>query len=428
VIAAARREEGYLVVVAVFVMTLMISFGLAILSFTDGQTEQSRKERVHESTFNLVEAALDSQTFILGQAWPQRATTAYPASCLSTILATQPIPNRKCPSPAALSADFDQARHPDFDPSQTVWNTEVRDNVTSCVSSTPSVFYDPTVTEACPTTWDSNADQQVWVRAQAKVRDRLRTLVALVRVEPKYISLPGYAVNVGSFGVGNNGQHTIIDASGSDILIRCDPATNPPGSYCQDWNPTRNQVKPTTATENFEDSALSDADAADLEQFAELNGTHYPSCDSWNPNGAVVVVDSGNCKLNNSSPAAPGESRCCNSLASPGILIIKSGTLEMQGNIVFNGIIYLRNRKPDGSKWLSDGSSSILSISGTPTVYGGVAIDGPGRMTVGSSGNSGKSQPNIQFYPNAFDAVGAAGTAGIVQNSWREVPNPQPGL
>ena len=52
---------------AILLMAIMLSVGFAVASTVDTQTSQSRKERERESTFNLAEAALSAQTFILGR-------------------------------------------------------------------------------------------------------------------------------------------------------------------------------------------------------------------------------------------------------------------------------------------------------------------------------------------------------------------------
>ena len=60
-------ERGNVLVTAILLMSVMLSVGIAVASTVDTQTEQSRKERERESTFNLAEAALSAQTFILGR-------------------------------------------------------------------------------------------------------------------------------------------------------------------------------------------------------------------------------------------------------------------------------------------------------------------------------------------------------------------------
>jgi hypothetical protein len=185
--------------------------------------------------------------------------------------------------------------------------------------------------------------------------------VALIRAEPSTVTFPGYAVNVGTFGTGNNGNRNIINATGSlGIAVRCDlsdPA-NGPGSYCQ--------------------------------QF----GTYYTGCPSgWDPNGAVVVIEAGDCKITASAPKVAGQAACCNSKDSPGLLIIKSGRLDFEANPPL-----LRRRlhaqlEPDGSQWLATSTSDppLLTMKGCTTIEGAVAIDGPfGRLDAGSCGSAGQ--------------------------------------
>jgi len=127
------------------------------------------------------------------------------------------------------------------------------------------------------------------------------------------------------------------------------------------------------------------------------------------------VVESGNCSYTNSAPAAPGASRCCNTPAKPGVLIVKSGTLSLGGNIEFYGLVYMPN--------LSNLSTAVVQTQGNAGIIGGVVVDGPGGISAGSNGASGANNDNILFDPHAFDNVMTAGTAGVVQNTWRELAN-----
>ena len=54
-------------------------------------------------------------------------------------------------------------------------------------------------------------------------------------------------------------------------------------------------------------------------------------------------------------------------------------------------------------------------------VRGGVIVEGSGATSVGSSGNSCNGEANLVFDPIAFGAVKSLATAGIVQNTWREL-------
>jgi hypothetical protein len=65
----------------------------------------------------------------------------------------------------------------------------------------------------------------------------------------------------------------------------------------------------------------------------------------------------------------------------------------------------------------------VASTGGNATIVGGVVVDGPGGISSGSNGQVGVNNANIMFDPRAFDNVQAAGTAGVVQNTWRELAN-----
>ncbi len=79
-----NEERGSVMVTAILLMAVMMTLGFAVMSSVDTQTRQSRAERERESTFNLAEASLSAQTFILGR--------------LGTGLQTRPYPLHGCPA------------------------------------------------------------------------------------------------------------------------------------------------------------------------------------------------------------------------------------------------------------------------------------------------------------------------------------------
>ena len=274
-------------------------------------------------------------------------------------------------------------------------------------------FYSETAVNAAPR-YDANGDNQLWVRARAEARGREREIVALISVEFKPVNFPRYAIAGGWFRTSNNGRKVIVDGTGSfGVGVRC--GLPPQSASCLDYQPSKGQLEPAGAYQlNYPNTPgiLADELRA-LEDNARASGTYHASCPS-NPNGQVVVVESGNCSYNNSAPAAPGASKCCNSAAKPGLLIVKCGTISLGGNIEFHGLIYVPNVNSSGG-WCSSGI--VATTQGTSLIKGGVIVDGPGGILSGSSGL------NIQFNTNAFDSIGVAGTAGVVQNTWREVPD-----
>ena len=70
------------IVTAVMLLLIMVAIALAVLSQVDTQTTQSRKERERESAFNLAEAALSAQTFVLGRRGTGTAGAALPDGLL----------------------------------------------------------------------------------------------------------------------------------------------------------------------------------------------------------------------------------------------------------------------------------------------------------------------------------------------------------
>ena len=357
-----RDERGTIIVTAVMTLTIMVALGLAAMSQVDTQTSQSRQERERESSFNLAEAALSAQTFVLGRLGTGTAVKPYPSSC-----STASSSDFYCPPSAQLmksyNADDATEAQVDFD-SDTTWQTWVRDDADP-VTGQPVLFWDDAYLTntnwarydkagAFGPTGTSIPNRHVWVRSEATVRGKTRSLIAYVRIEDLPVNFPQYAVLAGYVKGQNNGNKTLVNSTGSPLGlgVRC---TDPPQSAdCIDLSPTKGpQIVPPGAYElgipgnnaNVPpDNPAIDADALQaLEDVAKAAGTYYAGCPA-NPNGDVVVIETANnCLWNNSAPAAPGMTKCCNSSANPGLLIIKNGAVNISGNIEFWGIIYNAN-------------------------------------------------------------------------------------
>jgi hypothetical protein len=397
-----QPEDGNVLVIAVMMMTLMLTLGTTALSTVDTQTDVVKRERKHESTFNLAEGLLHSQTFVLARLGTGSVGNQFPAECSGSVV------DELCPSEAQLLSNFDPDVQSDF-AGEVGWSTQVRDNPNG-------TFYSKASVESAPH-YDANGDRQLWVKAEATVGDRTRTIIALVLVEFRSISFPRYALAGGWFETSNNGRKVIVDSTGSlGVAVRC--SKPPPSDDCLDYDPSKGQLEPTgqyVLDYPYTSVGVRSDDLEALEEFARSNGTYYTSCPT-NPNGLIVVIQSGNCSYNNSTPAAPGQSTCCNSTTSPGVLIMKCGSVAFSGNIEFRGIVYVPNKSSSSSTtWCSSGA--VVETQGTSLITGGVIIDGPGGLLSGSSGM------NVKFDPWAFDNVQVAGTAGVVQNTWREIPD-----
>jgi flagellar basal body-associated protein FliL len=60
-------ERGSVLVIAIAVVAIMLVAGTALLSVVLTQTDQTQKQRTGESTFNLAEATLNVQAFLLAR-------------------------------------------------------------------------------------------------------------------------------------------------------------------------------------------------------------------------------------------------------------------------------------------------------------------------------------------------------------------------
>ena len=134
-----------------------------------------------------------------------------------------------------------------------------------------------------------------------------------------------------------------------------------------------------------------------LIKTAKSSGNYLTSCPS-SVAGKVVVVDvHTNCNL----PASP-------SPATPGMLVFlnSDSSVSANGGGDFYGVIYHANQQ--------NSASVLVSFSGNLTIHGGILIDGQGALSLQGSAFLG-------FDENAFNAVRSVGSAGIVQNTWREL-------
>jgi hypothetical protein len=401
------EERGNVLVTAILLMSIMLSVGIAVASTVDTQTAQSRKERERESTFNLAEAALSAQTFILGRRGTGTSVNPYPAAgCPSGT-------NEFCPVDANLMRSYTgDASQVDFGTgSNTSWRTDVLDDADA--SGTPVRFWnDSYLGDANWPRYDADGNRHVWVRSQATVRGNTRSIVAWVKIEDRIVSFPRYAVLSGYLrgdNAGGHGGRPLVNSAGSlGIAVRCNQA---PQSGCIDLDPVKGpQLQPPA---NFQlsypnSAAIGGDDLAALEDMARANGTWYATCPS-NPNGDVVYVkNAGSCSYQNNTPAASGASICCNTRANPGLFVLERGSVDFGGNIEFWGVVYHANL---------DNSSNerLVETSGTSAIRGGVLVDGNGGVYAGSSGD------NIVYNAFSFDDIKAVGTAGVVQNTWREI-------
>jgi hypothetical protein len=110
-----------------------------------------------------------------------------------------------------------------------------------------------------------------------------------------------------------------------------------------------------------------------------------------------------------------------NSAAKPGVIINLTGTIALKGNTLYWGIIYAANRNPaDTTQTVNDGHAAV-TFDGTAIVNGGVLIDGNAALVMGNSGGNTGKNGQIVFDDNGYKSMQSIATAGVIQNTWREL-------
>jgi hypothetical protein len=287
------EERGNVIVTAMLLLAIMMGIGFSVAAQVDTQTGHSRTERERESSFNLAEAALSAQTFILGRRGTGTQSRPHPAAGCPASGDTY-----FCPDAEQLMRSYEGAGQVDFGP-DTEWSTQVLDDVDP-VGNPVSFWRDDFLEIPNWARYDSNNNRHVWVRSEAIVRGEKRAIVAWVKIEDRIVAFPRYAILAGYIHGKNSGGHggrPLVNSTGSlGVAVRC---SQRPQSSCIDLNPTKGpQLQPPG---NYQlqypnPLAIDQEELLALEEVAKANGTWYQGCPS-NPNGDVVYVkNAGTCR------------------------------------------------------------------------------------------------------------------------------------
>jgi type II secretory pathway pseudopilin PulG len=385
-------ERGSALVPAMVVMVLLVMFAISTAQLVESDQVSSRQEREREASFQLGEGVLNAQIYQLSSRWPSKTSAWYPPSCSGSAA------HADCPTAAMVTQSYGQVDYR----ADTTWVTQVRDNG----GPSPSYWSDDLLATQPP--YDANDDNFVWVRASATVRGRKRALVALVEAEQVTLNFPRATLVAGHFETSNNGNKVIIDTNGAanqfspgDVIVRCPVAA--PG--CADYESGKGQIAPDTVRSAPEQPRAVSAEALDqLRERAKSEGNYFarcaPSLAGDQPGEMVFMEDATGCGY--------GGNTAYNGAENPGYVVIARGTMgAIGGNATFYGIIYHAN--------LDDVPGALVTLGGNVSVFGSIVIDGPGGLSAGSS------KVNLVYDANVFNGFKAFGTAGIVQNTFREL-------
>jgi len=417
----ANRDDGFALVTAIILLSVMMGLGLGLLLLTDNQQKASAREQASESAFNVAEAALNAQIGQISRAWPGTEAEAYPDEFKAKIMrcteATSTTTNG-CPTSQSLKAGYSSATSSATCSAGTSkdawgsalsneWTTYVRDDVTVTEGGKKVVQPFSSAVKSLPG-YDANGDGKVWVRSVGVVQCRVVVLVSLVSAQYVSVPFPKNVVVADWFETTNNGKKVIIDTKGessqsTNVSLRCNP--KPSGKECAEYEKAKGQVSPGEVVENETGTspAISASQLEVLKKQAEAAGTFYKtgSCPSGLPSGTLVYVE-GPCEVSG------GGNEVGNSKEKPGFLVIANGTLSLGGTSKFYGTVYAVNKQ--GS------NKSIISLGGNAEIIGSIAVDGSGGTSLGSSGT------NIVYDSTASGSLEAFVGAAATRNSFRVLP------
>jgi type II secretory pathway pseudopilin PulG len=405
----ARNQDGFALVAAIIILTVMMGLGLGLLLLTDNQQKASAREQASESAFNVAEAALNAQIGQLSRNWPSTKAIGeeYPSRCTeATSTATNGCPDAGSlkigypnisPVPCAAGA----ATEAWGSPLTNEWTTYVRDDV----GESP-YFNSTTENEAATPTWAEHG--KVWVRAVGVVQCRIMTLVSLVA--PQYVTLPfPSAAVVGNwFETSNTGNKVIVDNKGEAgsagaIKMRCNGYTGTEKEIKKECvkEKREGQVSPGPTEVGPAPPALSAGQLEGLKKAAKVAGTYFPAgpCPE-NISGKPVYIE-GPCNLSFNGGTV-------NSEASPGFLVIVNGTFKMNGNANFFGTLYAVNAQ--------NSSGIVVELHGNGTFKGSIDVDGNGGISFGSN------KENFIYSDRAAEELKTFAGASGTRNSFRVLP------
>jgi Tfp pilus assembly protein PilX len=214
-----RREGGSVLITAMLVMLIMLALGLALLALSDVQAQQSRLERTRDQSFNLAESVLTSEAYTLGRAWPitgvaapsGTGSTGAAASCSSSAFGAVLGTTATAGTATARIQPNLSTSYTGDDYSGASWQVGVCDDTDLATVWSNTLFTGATSTS----NYDYNANNRMWVRAQATVRGVARTVVGLVDIGSVAPLPTGFALINGSMGIEVS---STLGSSGSGLV------------------------------------------------------------------------------------------------------------------------------------------------------------------------------------------------------------------
>ena len=409
----AGDNDGFAVVTAIVILTVMTGLGLGLLLLTDSQQKASGREQAGETAFNVAEAALNAQIGQISRSWPSSATET--RCTAETTTETNGCPSKKSlevgyPNGASSNCPAGAQKDAWGSANTNEWTTYVRDDLGE------SPVFNST-TESSAATYDANANNKVWVRSVGVVQCRRVVIVALAAAQIVSTTFPQSAISANWFETSNSGNKVIVDTKGKasqagGVSMRCSGFTGTEKEIeeqCKKWDKVHGQVSPDTTTVSANpSSAFTAAQREALKTQAKQAGTYFAA--GTCPNSLEALK--GKPTYVEGSAASPCElsfnGGIGNSEKSPGFLVIQYGTLHLNGKAEFFGTVYAVNAQ--------NSSGVVVEVHGEATVTGSIVVDGNGGISFGSS------KVNFIYDPTAVNELKTYAGASATRNSFRVLP------
>jgi type II secretory pathway pseudopilin PulG len=410
-----RDEQGFALVAAIVLLTVILGLGLGLLLFVDNEQKASAREQASESAFNVAEAALNAQISQISRAWPAQKPTSpellQPYETTAGCTAANSTATNGCPTAESMKVGYPAAgttkcpasmKDAWGSPTTNQWTTYVRDDEPG-----RNVSFFNSAEEKKQVGYDENKDNKLWVRAVAVVQCRVVSLAALVSRQEIALNFPRAVMSANWFTTGNNGNghepivegQTPESGEKGEVRMRCEGFAKV--EECEHYRAGQISNAKVNPPPGAPSPTLSATQLTAFRQSAEAQHTYYPAgtCPTGLPSGKPVFVQ-GPCKVSG------GGQEVANSKEHPGFLIIVNGTLEMGGGSEFWGTVYLVNEQ---------GSSGLVaSIGGSANLRGEIIVDGKGGIEVGENHNK-----NLEYDPRSAAEEKIYAGATPTRNSFR---------
>lgn len=421
----AHDEDGFALVAAMILLAVIFGLGLALLFFSNAEQTDASHEQGSEAAFNIANSALNAQIGQLSRNWPQ-SEGEMPLQCESSKI--QAGEANGCPGPTdlSLSPDAGSTTCPGTD----AWGSSLSNEWTTYVRYDPgeSPYFNSSAEETQPSFTLTPGAGALWVRAVGVVNCHAVAVVSLVTRLHVALRFNEDAIVGNWFEITTNGNKTVVNRQGNNaaeaapISMRCEgkPVLKECENYFRDT-----QIEPPIGTENPTSSTitLTASQLATLRDEALAYKTFYSSTFPYKCPASTAELEGKELSATTRGPVYvegctlsfnKEKEGGANTEANPGFLVLADGTLEMNGNATYYGVVYARN--------LQESDEVVVSVHGGSRVVGGIIVDGKGGIAFGSSGPNAKGEGNFEYDPLATQSLAISAGAAATRNSFRILP------